>query len=135
MPGATPEASAEGFNDFMMMQLYAATPLSQTMNGVRIGMVAGRTLYARNCVQKLQRDELTRALEVIEELFCQTTPPRGSVAEWSLLVEASGIRVGEVFVLEGDHQGEGDLGCALSASRKASSRPCESTTSCTMTEH
>ena len=71
--------------------------------------MSGRPLYARNCVKKLRRDELTRALEVIEELFCQATPPRGSVAERSLLVEVGGIVVGEIFVLESGHQGRGQL--------------------------
>ena len=43
-----------------------STPLNDENHGVRLKIEAGRKVYATNCVQRLRRDELSRALEVHE---------------------------------------------------------------------
>ena len=101
--------SGIAFKQFVMDQLCVATPLNERRNGVRLGIAAGRPRYAQCCVHRLLRDEMLRALEVLEDLFAQANPPVGSCAAWSLQAEAGGFVVGEVFVVEGGHQGRGEL--------------------------
>ena len=79
-----PQDSAKAFNQCVMGQLCASTPLNETINGVRICIVAGCPRYSQCCVHRLLRDELLRALEVLEDLFSQATPLRSSRAHWSL---------------------------------------------------
>ena len=78
--GATANESMENFKKYMYDALCSQTPLNRAVNGVLLKIVAGTRLYSHDCVQRLMRDELVAALEALEELFGQLTPPAGTTA-------------------------------------------------------
>ena len=65
--------------------------------------------YSLNCLQRLQRDELTKVCFLLNKLFCQWPAVAGSCAAWSYAADLAGHRVGEIYVVEGGHQGRGEL--------------------------
>jgi hypothetical protein len=76
---------------------------------VLLKIVGGVKVYSNDCVQRLLRDELVKALVTLEELFGQLTPAAGTTAAWSVAAAARGLRVGKLYVREGGHSGRGEL--------------------------
>ena len=65
--------------------------------------------YSLDCVQKLRRNELDKALYVLRELFDQSRPLPNTTAAWSAAAAAAGHHVGLVYVARGGHSGRGEL--------------------------
>ena len=62
-----------------------------------------------DCVQKLRRDELDSALEVLHMMFDQSEPLPTSTAAWSAAAAAAGHHIGHLYGALGGHRGRGEL--------------------------
>ena len=67
-------------------------------------------ILAKDGVQRLRRDELGAAVEILADLFCQVPPAPGTISEWSAATATAGHQAGFLYVVEGGHSGRGEMG-------------------------
>ena len=105
-PGTTEDESQNNFKRYTLCQ---RTPLHEEENGVHLKIVSGVKVYSHDCVHRLVKEELRKAIILLEELFGQLSPAPGTTASWSVAAAARGLRAGTLYVVEGGHAGRGEL--------------------------
>ena len=97
------------FKIVIFQNVVGMTPLNAQMQGVLLKITGGIREYSVDCVQKLQRDELDSALDVLRMTFDQNRPPPNTTAAWSTAAAAAGYHFGHLYVARGGHSGRGEL--------------------------
>ena len=106
-PGTTEDDSGNNFKRYLYNTLCQQTPLHEQENGVHLKIVSGAKVYSHDCVHRLVKEELRKAVILLEEMFGQLSPAPGTTAAWSVAAAARGLRAGTLYVVEGGHAGRG----------------------------
>ena len=100
--GRSPTESCAAFKGYIFQSLVRQTSLNEKTHGVVLQITGGVREYSMDCIQKLGRDELDSALDVLRMMFDQNQPPPNTTAAWSTAAAAAGHHIGHLYVARGE---------------------------------